>query len=130
MKMRRNSGLRTAHSTYQGDATAKKEAIPSGCSRRRLARQARDVKAQRAIAPAARITAAGPFAKVAAPRNAPKAIRALLVAFVFSSIAAAVTAAAANRAAKSMSGVAARANAMAAIVLGIISKQSCAAEAP
>src|ERR1700730_2092016 len=120
MKMRRNSGLRTAHSTYQGNATARKEATPSGCSRRRLARQARDVKAQRAIAPAARITAAGPLAKVAAPRKAPKAIRALLVAFVFSSIAAAATAAAANRAAKSMAGVAAGANAVGASVLCIL----------
>src|SRR5208282_3056353 len=65
------SGLRRAQRTYQGRATTQNEAIATGWSIRNAARQCFVARAQIPIAPPDRIIAAGPFARTASPRNAP-----------------------------------------------------------
>src|SRR6185437_6113533 len=71
MKVRMKFGLRIAHRTYQGSATMQNMAIASGCAVRKATRHCFVASAQRPMAPAARIIAAGPFASTASPRKAP-----------------------------------------------------------
>ena len=76
IKMRMKSGLRDAQRTYmQGRAVAQNTAMIRGCRKRNGARHWRERAAHRSVAPPARITAAGPFARTAAPRKNPNATR-------------------------------------------------------
>src|ERR1700687_494426 len=75
MKMRKKSGLRRAHSTYQGSAVAQKAAMLMGWVRRNASRQRFVPSAHKKVAPPARIIAAGPFASDATPRKNPNATR-------------------------------------------------------
>src|SRR5580658_3340463 len=131
MKTCRNSGLRRAQSMYHGRATAQNVAIATGCARWSAARHCDVASAQMATAPPERITAAGPFASTPNPSDAPHRIRIGRSRFLVLDSApsrtrsaparvralAAQTIARVIAALNSMSGVAARENAIAATLV-------------
>src|SRR5439155_13873191 len=65
MKTRKNSGLRRAHTMYQGRAAAEKAAMPRGCRSRSASCRRLVTHAQNNTAPAQRTMAAGPLARTA-----------------------------------------------------------------
>src|SRR6266705_1092790 len=76
MKMRKKSGLRRAQRMYQGRAVKKKDARAAGWKRRKASRQRLVKSAQKKMAPAERMMAAGPLARTARPRKKPKRMKA------------------------------------------------------
>src|ERR1700674_666252 len=129
-KTRRKSGLRDAHSTYQGRAVAQNTAMISGCRKRNGARHWRESAAHISVAPPARITAAGPFASTAAPRINPNATRRKGPGRGFCNISLAIAIAAVNKPANSMSGLAAREKPIIATDVGSIRSEYQAAPTP
>src|SRR5467141_1839878 len=76
MKMRKKSGLRRAQRMYQGRAVRQKEAMATGCKRRKASCQRLVKSAHKKMAPPDRMMAAGPLARTARPRKNPKRMRA------------------------------------------------------
>src|SRR5947199_5435648 len=76
MKTRKNSGLRRAHTMYQGRAAAEKAAMPRGCRSRSASCRRLVTHAQNNTAPAQRTMAAGPLARTASAREKPNRINA------------------------------------------------------